>query len=337
VNADSIFEPLAWLDAHHRKHCDYYRYYAETAFADNPTTKEELPFVPVRAFKEFDLFSVPEDAIVKVMHSSGTTGAPSKIYLDNATAKAQTKSLALDFKKNIGKSRLPMLIVDNEKTVNSRSGYSARQAAINGFSMFAKKKCLALDEKNQIRVEPVLAFLEEHEDEPILVFGFTFLIYEFLLNIRNKNIASIDLGRATILHGGGWKRLADKSISNTALKALALQTVNCKKLVNYYGMIEQTGSIYFECEKGRLHAPETGDILTRSFRDLSVVEAGNPGIIQVFSTLQHSYPGHSILTEDIGLVLPGGECSCGNPRPSVEILGRLERAEVRGCSDAISG
>jgi hypothetical protein len=56
-------------------------------------------------------------------------------------------------------------------------------------------------------------------------------------------------------------------------------------------------------------------------------------LIQVVSALPASYPGHSLLTEDLGVVE-----GCDNPTTGMHgqyfrILGRLPRAELRGCSD----
>ena len=45
-----------------------------------------LPFLPVRVFKEMDLRSCNEDEVFKTITSSGTSGqAVSKIYLDKET------------------------------------------------------------------------------------------------------------------------------------------------------------------------------------------------------------------------------------------------------------
>ena len=41
------------------------------------------------------------------------------------------------FTKKFGTSRLPMLVIDSEKTINDRSNFSARTAAINGFGIFS--------------------------------------------------------------------------------------------------------------------------------------------------------------------------------------------------------
>ena len=49
------------------------------------------------------------------------------------------------------------------------------------------------------------------------------------------------------------------------------------------------------------------------------------------STLPTSYPGHVLLTEDLGVVhgIDDGDW----PGKRFSVLGRLPRAEARGCSD----
>ena len=69
-----------------------------------------LPFLPVRLFKMFDLKSIDQDNIVKTMTSSGTSGqSVSKIFLDKETASNQTKVLSKIMSSFIGKKRLPMI------------------------------------------------------------------------------------------------------------------------------------------------------------------------------------------------------------------------------------
>ena len=56
-----------------------------------------------------------------------------------------------------------------------------------------------------------------------------------------------------------------------------------------------------------------------------------PGLLEVISTLPTSYPGHVLLTEDLGVVhgIDDGDW----PGKRFSVLGRLPRAEARGCSD----
>ena len=67
--------------------------------------------------------------------------------------------------------------------------------------------------------------------------------------------------------------------------------------------------------------------------DFSVCSTGEKGLIQVVSQLPESYPGHSLLTEDEGVILGEDDCPCGRKGKYFEIKGRIKNAEIRGCSD----
>ena len=38
---------------------------------------------------------------------------------------------------------------------------------------------------------------------------------------------------------------------------------------------------------------------------------GEPGVIESLSLLPRSYPGHAVLTEDVGVLLGEDDCPCG--------------------------
>jgi hypothetical protein len=61
--------------------------------------------------------------------------------------------------------------------------------------------------------------------------------------------------------------------------------------------------------------------------------AGERGLLQVLSVLPGSYPGHSLLTEDLGDWV--GEDAPGSTLGGrhFRVLGRAPRSEIRGCSD----
>ena len=99
-------------------------------------------------------------------------------------------------------------------------------------------------------------------------------------------------------------------------------------------MVEQTGSVFMECEKGYLHSSNFSDILIRDFDNFSINKHKQKGLIQVLSVLPYSYPGHSILTEDLGMIYGEDDCSCGRLGKYFKVFGRVPKAEIRGCSDA---
>ena len=60
------------------------------------------------------------------------------------------------------------------------------------------------------------------------------------------------------------------------------------------------------------------------------------GLVQLITPLAQSYPGHNILTEDIGEIFGIDDCKCGRKGKYFKIYGRLEHSEIRGCSDTDS-
>jgi hypothetical protein len=105
------------------------------------------------------------------------------------------------------------------------------------------------------------------------------------------------------------------------------------RVYNFYGMVEQVGSVFVECDAGVLHAPSFADVIARDVRTLLPAPFGVEGVLQVVSALPTSYPGHSLLTEDLGTVLGEDDCSCGRKGKYFAVRGRVARSEIRGCSD----
>jgi phenylacetate-coenzyme A ligase PaaK-like adenylate-forming protein len=327
---------LLALTRHHEARCPEYGPMLR-AWGANPEqvqTYAELPFLPVRLFKEFSLKSVPEESLHKTMTSSGTTGQQvSRIFLDRETSTAQSKVLAKITADFLGNSRLPMIILDTSALLKNRAMFSARGAGVMGFSLFARDKLYALDEDMRLDVAGLSAFLEKHQGQPIFLFGFTFMIWQhFVAELRRLDFHP-DLSQGILIHGGGWKKLQSQAVSPAQFKAALQEACGIRRVHDYYGMVEQTGTIYMECECGRLHAPAWADVLIRRPGDFSLAEPGERGLIEVVSVLPRSYPGHALLTEDEGAILGEDDCPCGRKGKTFTVYGRVQRAEVRGCSD----
>ncbi|MEG2603864.1 MAG: acyl-protein synthetase [Clostridia bacterium] len=327
---------LCELTRHHAQLCPQYaRILAAWGARPEETADfEALPFLPVRLFKEYELKSVPQESLHRTMTSSGTTGQQvSRIFLDRETSAAQSKALSKIVSAFLGKQRLPMLILDSSAVVKNREMFSARGAGILGFSLFARDKLYVLNEDMQLDVDALRAFLSAHEGEELFLFGFTYMIWQHFCAELARRGYHPDLSRGVLIHGGGWKKLADQQISTERFKQTLGDACGLTRIHNYYGMVEQTGTIYMECECGHLHAPVWSDITVRRAKDFSVARVGESGLVQVSSVLPRSYPGHLLLTEDEGRVLGEDDCPCGRKGKYFEILGRVKRAELRGCSD----
>lgn len=330
---------LTRLTQFHQNNCPEYRKILESiGFSINSVTSyAEIPFLPVRMFKELSLKSVPQEKVVKMMTSSGTTGqAPSKIYLDKTTSSNQQKALVKIVNEFTGSSRMPMIILDCPSVVKNRAMFSARGAGILGFSIFSTEKMYAFDDNMELNVEGLKEFLNKYQGQKIFLFGFTYMIWQYfykkIVSLKSQRV-TFDLSNGILIHGGGWKKLVSDSVSAEEFRRRLTDVCGLCHIHNYYGMVEQTGCIYMECEHGYLHASVFSDVIVRKASDFSICEIGERGIIEVVSSIPESYPGHCLLTEDVGQILGEDDCPCGRMGKYFAVEGRLKNAEIRGCSD----
>jgi hypothetical protein len=293
---------------------------------------DDVPMLPVGLFKSHALRSVDEERVFKVVTSSGTAGAEvSRIYLDAHAAQLQTRVLAGIMTHWLGAARLPMIVVDARSSVGDRRTFSARGAGIVGMATFGRDHFYALDDEMRLDRDGLRAWLDRHAGERLLVFGFTFMVWQYLL--QSVRPGEIDLGDAILIHAGGWKKLAESAVDGSTYKAELERVTSLREVHNFYGMAEQIGTVFVECERGFLHAPNAADIVVRDPVTWEQVPHGQPGVAHMLSALPESYPGHSILTEDIARVEAVDDCACRRRGKAVSILGRVARAELRGCSD----
>lgn len=282
----------------------------------------DLPFLPVALFKSHAhrLVSVPDAAVQGWVTSSGTTGsAVSRVAIDADAARLQVMALAAVLRPVWGARRLPMLIVDAPGVLSGGGVTSARAAGVLGMMKLGAHHVFALDDRMQLRRDAVGAFLERFGGQPFAVFGFTFVVWSAFC----RQAAGLDLSRGILVHGGGWKTLAASRVDAETFRAGLADACGLRETYDFYGMAEQIGTAHLGPTGGLLRSPPFAHVIARSPDDFRPLPPGEPGLLQVLSLLPRSYPGHSLLTEDMGVVEAGG----------FRVLGRLPRAGLRGCSD----
>lgn len=321
------------LTLYHRDHCpEYGRIITALGYRGEPRALVSVPFIPVGLFKSMALKSRGEG--LSPMVSSGTTNQQcSTVFLDEQNAGWQQQTLLNIVADFIGNRRIPMLILDSPEVLRRQGAFSARGAGILGFSIFGSPVCYALNGDMSLNCDAVMDFVRKYRKGPVLLFGFTALIWEYFYKKMKEEKLCLDFQGGYLIHGGGWKRLVEQQVSNEIYQAELKGVLGNLHIINYYGMIEQTGSIYMECSAGHLHASSYSEVYVRRPGDFSLCEKGEPGLIQVISPMAIAYPGHSILTEDLGMILGEDDCACGRKGKYFRVLGRMPRAEIRGCSD----
>jgi len=321
------------LTARHYELCPAYRRVIDV-FAPKWRTAQclgALPWIPVTLFKTHELRSIPAESVTNILTSSGTTGQRvSRIALDARAADLQSRALASVIGQLLGPRRLPMIVVDSKAVISDPRLMSARGAGVLGMMKFGRNHFFALDEDMRIDSAGLRAFLSLYGSESFLLFGFTFMVWRHFFQALGDGF---DLRNGILVHSGGWKKLAGEAVDNAAFKQTVAHKTGLKRVYNFYGMVEQIGSIFLEGDDGLLYPPIFGDVIVRDPETWAEVAPGQVGLIQALSLLPSSYPGHSILTEDLGVIEHQDGSSCGRLGKAFRVIGRAPQAELRGCSD----
>ena len=321
------------LTAHHYDHCPPYARILDGYWGQRRVAAQlaDIPYLPVSLFKLRRLLSVDEEDVRVTLTSSGTTGqAVSQILVDRESSMLQQKALANSLMHVLGPKRLPMLVIDTDAVFKDPRMMSARGAGVLGQMRFGRDHAFAL----RPDVAAVRAFLEKHGEAPFFMFGFTFMVWaNFYEKFRDLGL---NLSNGVLIHSGGWKKMAEKAVDNQVFRASLKEAFGLTRVHNFYGMVEQIGSIFLEGTDGLLYPPNFADVIIRNPETWEVAPVGEPGVVQVLSLLPRSYPGHSLLTEDMGVIEAIDRGQDGWMGKGLRILGRVAKAELRGCSDVIA-
>jgi hypothetical protein len=304
----------------------------------------DIPPIPVSAFKFFDLKTCPDSEITRTMHSSGTsTSIPSKIFINKETGFRQTKGLISILKNFLGVARRPFLVLDTENVNKTESTtLSARGAAIRGIAgNFGRQIVYLMDERNGqlfINFEKLDQFCEQFKDQDILVSGFTYIIWDRFVKQMKEAGRKLNFPNVKIVHSGGWKKLKAEAVTKEVFSAnvAELFSTDPTNILDFYGMVEQLGVIFLDCEAGYKHPPDFADIIIRDLYSMKENPIGLPGAIEVLSIIPSSYPGQALITEDLGELLGIDDCPCGRKGKYFVFRSRVERTETRGCGDTFA-
>lgn len=301
----------------------------------------DLPFLPVSIFKiNPPLALVERGEITRTLASSATTGQePSRVVLDAPTAKRMTKGVMTIIRDFIGSARRPYLVIDTPSTLAGSGELGARGAAIQGLRSFATEVvcCLSSDGAGDPRldVERLLDCAAKWKEAEVLVYGFTYVIWNHLVKPLEAKGITLNLPNARILHSGGWKRLQQQAVTREAFARGVASVFGCSndRVIDFYGMVENVGVVYPDCAQGNKHVPAFADVIIRDPLTLDPVAVGQRGLVQVCSALPTSFPGFLVLTDDIAEVIHRDGCPCGRRGSAFRFVSRAPKAEVRGCGN----
>jgi phenylacetate-coenzyme A ligase PaaK-like adenylate-forming protein len=304
-------------------------------------TLADLPYLPVGAFKSNPpLALVDTYEIKRTLTSSATTGqVPSRVVLDAETAKRMTKGVTTIIKDFIGPARRPYLVIDTPENLSTQGELGARGAAIQGLGSFATEVvcCLRRDPEGNtsLDLERLLDCAAKWRETEVLAYGFTYVIWTQLVQPLQRQGITLDIPNVRVLHSGGWKRLEREAVTKDAFIGGVASVFGCPpdRVIDFYGMVENVGVVYPDCERGNKHVPAFAEVVVRNPLTLEPVAVGQQGLVQVCSVLPTSFPGFLVLTDDMAEIIDYDQCPCGRRGTSFRFAGRVPKAEVRGCGN----
>jgi len=304
-------------------------------------TLADLPYLPVGAFKSNPpLALVGASEVKRTLTSSATTGqVPSRVVLDAETAKRMTRGVTTIIKDFIGPARRPYLVIDTPENRRTQSELGARGAAIQGLGSFATEVvcCLRCDAEGNtsLDLEKLLDCAAKWRETEVLAYGFTYVIWTQLVQPLQRRGITLDIPNVRVLHSGGWKRLQREAVTRDVFREGVATVFGCSpdSVIDFYGMVENVGVIYPDCERGNKHVPAFAEIIVRNPLTLAPVAVGQRCLLEVCSVLPTSFPGFLVLTDDMADIIDYDECPCGRRGASFRFAGRVPKAEVRGCGN----
>lgn len=159
------------------------------------------------------------------------------------------------------------------------------------------------------------------------------LMYKALMGYNQQTGQVFNVGEKTVLTtGGGWKSFSGEVVSPEKFHEEFSEILGIPQnhIFDVYSFTE-TDNTHPECEYHNKHVLPWNDIVVRDVETLEPVEMGEKGLINVINPIAHGYAGISILQDDMVRVVMEDTCPCGRKGKVIEVIGRAEGAEAKGC------
>ncbi|RPG79951.1 MAG: acyl transferase [Crocinitomicaceae bacterium TMED135] len=267
----------------------------------------DIPFLPIQFFKSCKVIA-KKHSIEKIFQSSGTTQSNrSQHHIHNLTL--YEESFKIGFKNLYGDisewtvlALLPSYL---------EQGESSLIYMVNHFIEKGSSESRYID----FNFDSIKLLSDKLRDKKVLLIGVTYA----LLDLAEKG--SVDLKNWVIMETGGMKGRRKEIIRKELHKQLK-SSFNVDFIHSEYGMTELLSQAYSK-GNGLFSSPPWMKIIIRDFEDpFSYKKPHSSGGINIID-LANIYSCSFIETQDIGKEFSNGE---------FEILGRFDKAEVRGCN-----
>lgn len=270
---------------------------------------EEIPFLPIELFKLRKVVSSYND-VEQVFKSSGTTGSKSKHFITDISwyKKSYQKGFNYfygDIKDFVVLALLPNYLEQTDSSLIYMVSDLINQSENDESGFF-------LNDYNKLINK--LTELDKRGQKTLLI-GVSFA----LLNLVEKH--QFNLKNTIVMETGGMKgkrrEMVREELHNVLTKGFGVSKIHSE-----YGMTELLSQAYSK-GKGVFNCPPWMKILIRDTEDpLSILQKHKTGGLNVIDLANYNSCSF-IATQDLGKTLSSNE---------VEVLGRFDSSDIRGCN-----
>lgn len=273
---------------------------------------DQIPFLPIRFFKDHQVISGDSSDFTDFFSSSGTTGMitskhyiwSEQWYLEHAQHIFETEYGSLkDFHVL---ALLPAYLERKGSSLVSMADHFIRESNSehSGFYLYNQDELL---EKMETLVD---------ESKQVLLLGVTFALLDLAESGKKFN----PLSNLLVMETGGMKGRRKEMIREEVHDILK-PFFGVESIHSEYGMTELMSQAYSKCQ-GKYTLPDSMRVMLRDVNDpLSISQRSQGGINVIDLANFHSCA--FIETQDLGRFDENG---------MLEVLGRFDNSEIRGCN-----
>ena len=342
AGTDALFTAAVREDAaFHYAHCPPYRRMLDARGIDPSAiaSPADLPPLPTVLFKHHRLFSMDERRLPVKATSSGTRGVLSHIGLDWGALFHGAKMVLRVTKWRGLLSPVPVsyLVLGYEphKGVDMAVMKTAFGATLLAPAIRRRYALRWRDGGYQADLAYVLDELQKLASTrfPVRFMGFPSYTYFLLREMEQRGIRVTLPKGSRIMLGGGWKAFYAEAVDKQVLYDMILDRLGVleEDVVEFFGAVEHP-ILWCDCKAHRFHVPAYARAVIRDVRTLAPVPMGTPGLVSLITPMIRACPLTSVMTDDLGILHPGGDCPCGLKTPYLEILGRVGLDDIRTCA-----
>ena len=297
---------------------------------------QEVPSVPIGAFKELTLSCIPTEQAEAVWMSSGTTKPERKSQHYQARLEIYNASMLPNFAAHVlpDAARMPMLVLNPTRTMLPNSSLAHYlHLVLETYGTAGSDFFLG---ENGVDTERFTAVLQQAEQagQPVCILGTSFAFVHILDALAEQSKTFRLPKGSRIMDTGGFKGQS-REMTRDELYGLFTQHFGVPEThcVNMYGMTEFSSQFLdntLRCVHQGRPAPlaKENPPWTRTLvvdpETLQPVADGTRGLLLHYDLANRNSVA-AVLTEDVGVKVDGG----------FSLLGRAQGTEARGCSVAI--